>query len=380
MRTVGIICEYNPLHRGHAHLLAQAKGAETVICVMSGNFVQRGEAAILPPVVRAGMALAAGADLVVELPFPYACSSARYFATAGVRVLHALGCDTLLFGSEQADKAALLAAAKRLLDPALIAECEGRIPEIGDAAAHFAALGHTPASNDILAMEYTRAILDEARDMEILPVVRLGAGYRDTDIDSEYPSATALRKILQTGVDITPYMPPAAAEILRRALAQYGLADTARLGPALLALLRADAFPCDVADAGGGLLAHLKKAAAAATDYPSLCRAATTKRYTDGRLRRVMLYALGGVRREDLQTPPAYVRLLGANERGRAYLAKSRKTRTVPVVTKQADVAALGESAARARLLSARADGLYAQCMAAPTTPGDLARIPPLLV
>ena len=100
MKHVGIICEYNPFHGGHAHLLRSVREAQTVICLMSGNFTQRGEAAILPPRSRAAMALAAGADLVLELPFPYAAGSARYFASAGVRALQALGADTLAFGSE----------------------------------------------------------------------------------------------------------------------------------------------------------------------------------------------------------------------------------------------------------------------------------------
>ena len=102
MKTAGIICEYNPLHRGHAYLMEQARaaGAGLLVCVMSGDFTERGEAALLPPVTRAAMAVEAGADLVVELPFPYAASSARYFAGAGVGVLDALGADTLVFGSE----------------------------------------------------------------------------------------------------------------------------------------------------------------------------------------------------------------------------------------------------------------------------------------
>ena len=377
MRAVGIICEYNPMHRGHAYLLEQASGAECVVCVMSGSFTQRGEAAVLPPVTRAEMALRSGADLVLELPFPYACASARYFATAGVRALAGMGCDTLLFGSESADKETLLAAGERLLDDALIAACESRSPEVGDAAAHFAAFGDLPLSNDILAMEYTRAILAEGCDMEIAPVKRVGAAYRDTNAATTYPSATALRKILFEGGDVTEHLPSTAVDTFRSGVERYGLADTARLGPALLALLRSGTLPEDVADARGGLLAHLARAAQHATDYHTLCRAAATKRYTDGRLRRVMLYALCGVQGEDLGAPPAYLRLLGANERGRAYLAKTRKTRTVCVTTKPSDVAALGECAERQSDLSARADALYALCMEKPTLPRTLTLTPP---
>ena len=293
MQALGIICEYNPLHTGHAYLLKKAKETgRPVICLMSGNFVQRGEAAILSPHVRAEMALAAGADLVLELPFPYACGSARYFATAGVRALVGVGCDTLCFGSETADKAALIEGANKLMGADFAADFETRTPETGDATAHFAALGDTPAANDILALEYTRAILDECHGMEIFPVKREGAGYNDTALGAGFPSATALRRKLAEGADITPFLPPVVRDIWQKALALYGgTADTARLGTALLARLRAGDLPENIADCGGGLLSHLYKAAYRATDYGTLCAEAATKRYTNGRLRRYALSA-----------------------------------------------------------------------------------------
>lgn len=382
MQAVGIICEYNPLHAGHAYLLKRAREAgDTVICLMSGNFVQRGEAAVLPPHARAEMALAVGADLVLELPFPYACGSARYFATAGVRALAGVGCDVLAFGSETADKAALLAGAKRLNDADFAKEVDARSPDTGDAAAHFAALGDTPAANDILALEYTRAILDERLPLEIYPVLREGAGYHDTVLGAEFPSATALRQKLREGADITPLLPPVVGDIWQKAIFAYGgMADTARLGGALLARLRAGDCPENIADCGGGLLSHLAKAAYRATNYGELCLEASTKRYTNGRLRRAMLYLLTGVTREDLLSPPAYLRVLGANERGRAYLAETRKTRTVPVITKNAELDLQDARTARQHTLEDIAHALYALCLAQPTLPGLLASKPPVML
>ncbi len=381
MQATGIICEYNPLHTGHAYHLKRARTRGAVICLMSGNFVQRGEAAILPPHVRAEMALSAGADLVLELPFPYACGSARYFATAGVRALAGVGCDTLCFGSETADRNALFEGAKKLNDRDFVAKFDTRMPQTGDAAAHFAALGDTPAANDILALEYVRAILDEALPLEILPVLREGAGYADTALKAGFPSATALRAALARGEDITPYLPPVAGDIWKKAIAQWGgTADVSRLGTALLARLRVGEAPAQIADCGADLFAHLCRAAQNATDYDSLCREAATKRYTNGRLRRAMLYLLAGVTREDLLAPPAYLRLLGANEAGREYLAKTRKTRTVAVVTKHSDVVALGERAARQSELSLVCDALYALCLPRPTLPATLASRPPVML
>jgi hypothetical protein len=136
----------------------------------------------------------------------------------------------------------------------------------------------------------------------------------------------------------------------------------------------------DFGDLGGGLAERLVGAAWEATDYDSLCAAAATKRYTNGRIRRALLYLMAGVTRHDLLAPPAYLRLLGANEQGRAFLAQTRKSRTVPVVTKAADVKALGEAAARAQELERIAQGLYALCLPQPVLPAELAALPPKML
>lgn len=382
MKHVGIICEYNPFHAGHAHLLECVREAETVICLMSGNFTQRGEAAILPPRERAAMALAAGADLVLELPFPFSASSARYFATAGVTALELLGADTLAFGSERADLPALLSAAEATLDDRFAQKVANGAKNKGDAAVYFDALGEVLLPNEILGVEYARAIHLRQDKMALYPILRVGAGYHDTDVAQAYPSATALRKRLQTGEEIGSLLPVEVSEIWGKALARWGVADIRRLGTAMLAKLRViqpDALDC-LADCGGGLLERLVGAALEATNYESLCRAAATKKYTDGRIRRALLYMLAEVTYADLEATPAYLRLLGANERGRAFLSKTRKTRTVPVVTKPADIVALGEAATRQHTLAEISNGLYALCFSRSLLPSVLATEPPLML
>jgi predicted nucleotidyltransferase len=386
MKHVGIICEYNPFHGGHAHLLREVREAQTVICLMSGNFTQRGEAAILPPRARAAMAMAAGADLVLELPFPYAAGSARYFATAGVRALSALCADTLAFGSESADLDALLAAAKRTTEQDFDQKVANGMKNRGSAALYFDALGDDRVPpNDILATEYVRAVLLCKEQMELHPVLRVGAGYHDLDEQSVYPSATALRAKLREGADVTALLPPEVRETWQSEVSRWGIAETERLGTSMLARLRAMdggdmGEKAEIADCGGGLLERLIRAADEATDYAGLCRAAATKKYTDGRIRRALLYLMAGVTREDLLAPPAYLRLLAANGKGREFLSETRKTRTVPVITKPCDIAALGDSAARARRLASIADGLYALCMPQALTPSVLATEPPLML
>lgn len=385
MKLVGIICEYNPFHTGHAHLIKSLAGADIVTCVMSGNFTQRGEAAILPPHVRAAMALQGGADLVLELPFPFACSSARYFATAGVRALGGLGVDTLAFGSESGDLAALQALAAQAPEGAYRSITASGAQNKGDAAAYFEALGETIASNDILAVEYLRAIRYEAPFLTPLAVHRLGATYRDTVLkNGEFPSATALRAKIAEGGDVSAYLPPVARESFYEAANDYGFADTARLGTALLAILRGNGVKnnafSEVAECSGGLLQHLVKAARNAVDYASLCQLAATKRYTNGRIRRVLLYLLAGVKQADLTAHPTYLRLLAANQRGREFLSETAKRRTVPVVTKQREIKALGAMAARQHELAQIADGLYALCFAKPFSPHTLQTEKPYLI
>ena len=380
-----VICEYNPFHLGHEYLLTRVReeiGAlGVIVAVMSGNFTQRGEAAILPPHARARMAMAGDADLVLELPFPYAASSARYFASAGVSALASLGCDALAFGSECADREALVQAAMRLDSEEYAANFATRDAKTGDAAAHFAALGSTPASNDILAVEYVRTLLKGGWKMEVCPIQRVGSAYRDACIDGEYPSASAIRAAHTRGEEVTPLLPLEVRALWREALEENGgVADTAKLGCAMLARLRSGEDFSSLADCGGGLDAHLRAAALKATDFASLCRIAATKRYTDGRIRRALLYLLAGVTRADLEAPPAYLRLLAANEKGRAFLAEGRKNRTVAVVTKPADIAALGAGAERARALGAIAEGLYALCLPRPIVPAELATRAPLML
>lgn len=384
MKTVGIISEYDPLHRGHAYLFEQARaaGADLLIAVMSGDFTQRGEAAILPPMTRAAMAVEAGVDLVVELPFPFSAASARYFAETGVGITAALGADTLAFGTERGDLSALDAWAEKA---AALEKTGADEPAKATAAAHFDALGASPASNDILAVEYLRAIGKSGAKLAPFPVKRVGMGYRDA-AGAGFASATALRDMLRRGENVEPHLPPAAAPRFRAAIGE-GLFDTAKLGPAMLAFLRTaggkvteNGGVCPFAECGGGLFRHLCRAAENARDYASLCAAAATKHYTDGRIRRALLFALAGVTQKDLKTPPVYVRLLAANEKGLAYLAATRKTRALPVVTKPADAAALGEGAARQRELARRADGLFALCRPVPLLPAELQTQKPFLL
>ena len=211
MKTVGIICEYNPLHLGHQKQIRRIReefGEDCgIVCVMSGNFVQRGAPAIIDKSLRAKAAVLCGADLVLELPVTCALSSAEGFAAGGVRILSQM-CDILCFGAETADRQALLSAAVALLSkefpPLLRQELEKGLsfPAARTAALEQMGLSFLPLTqpNDILAVEYCKAILAQQSSMDIFPIHRSGS-YHAEIADSENPSATAVRPMEQGSVE-----------------------------------------------------------------------------------------------------------------------------------------------------------------------------------
>ncbi|MBQ9773984.1 MAG: nucleotidyltransferase family protein [Clostridia bacterium] len=363
MKTAGIICECNPLHGGHLYLLerARAGGAEAVIAVMSGCFVQRGEAAVADPYARAEILVRAGFDAVVELPYPYAAASAEFFGAAGVEILDRLGVDELWFGSESGDLDALARCAEVAESDAFAQryrECDKRT---GSARAYFDCLREACADaaisfdpNDILALSYLRAIRKTGARLRPVTVRRVGCGYAETALsNTEFPSATALRRAWRKeGIDsILPLLPPACAEILaresetRRAPATLSAVSDLILGTLRL---RDPAWLSGVAELDGGLSGRVSRAAWRATSYGELLELCASKTYPDARVRRGILFALTETRPADLRAPIAYARLLAANRVGCSYLSAVRKSTRIPVVTRRTDLPQ--SDAARAQL------------------------------
>jgi len=370
MKTVGIICEYDPFHKGHLRQIESSRqnGADTVICLMSGNSTQRGGFACADKYVRAEAALASGADLVLELPYPYSSSAAEYFAAAGVCILDALDVDELNFGSECGDIDLLFDAARVTASDEYAWEYRKILdsnPNTGSAEAYAKAYlsltgRELPTSpNDMLGVSYCRAAIKSKTDMKLSTVKREGAGYSDTDAgNNEYPSATSIRRLFEKKEfeKAFSYMPNAASECFMRAKDE-GLfpSDVNKLETAILTFFRlaeTDAFD-NIADASDGLGRRLISAARNATSLEEFYREAATKRYTDARIRRAVLYCMTGVTAEDLRRTPEYTLLLAANKRGRAFLSKIPDT-APKIVTKPADA-----PAGRQSELSAKLDALY---------------------
>lgn len=332
MQTVGVICEYNPFHLGHARqleLLRQKLGPETaIVCLMSGNYVQRGEPAIFDKCVRARAAAEAGADLVLELPVTAVLRSAEGFAAEGVRILSALGCGYLSFGCESGDGAAIWRVAKASVSRGYEALLHEQLRQGSSyAAARQQAMRQLgwgaellERPNDILAVEYCRAILRQGSTMQPLAVLRPGDYHADTP-DAENPSATAVRRLILSGGDWRRYVP---AECLYEEAAPHMLIWGER---AMLARLRGmEKVDWERAAHGSeGLWSKVRKAVLTQPDYESILAASKSRRYPRTRLQRLLLCAYLGIDAGQLAEVPPYVRTLAFDERGQTLLRQAKK-------------------------------------------------------
>lgn len=339
MRIAGIIAEYNPFHNGHAYQIAQtrAAGATHIAVAMSGSFVQRGEPAICSKFARAQAALRGGADLVVELPAVHALASAGVFARAGVWLLSRLGVDMLSFGSEEGD----LARLEQALDLAEQAEGseemsrflkEGMSHPRARAAAVETLFGpewseRLAGANNLLGMEYLRAIRKLQLPIRPFTVRRMGAAHDSQSAFGEFAGASYLRALMLAGKtgEVFEYLPPAAREILQQEM-RMGRApvDWHRVECLALWKLRqmTAAEFARLPDVSEGLEHRLARAAAPAGSLEEFYQAAKTKRYTLARIRRIAWCAALDITREQQQKLPSCVRVLAMNRRGGEILSR----------------------------------------------------------
>ncbi len=333
MKTVGIICEYNPFHLGHRKQidLIKAKfGPETaVVCLMSGNFVQRGAPAIFDKSVRSRAALLAGADLVLELPVTYALSSAEGFARGGVEILGKF-CDFLCFGCETGDTDTLMATAKALLSdqfkPLLHAELDKGLSFPAARASALEAMRLDAEilrrPNDILAVEYCKAILSTGTTMRPFPIIREGSYHAETP-DAENPSATALRKLIHSGGEWQQYVPECARNIFENTAVHSLEAGERAVLMKLRTMTDAEFEPLPYGSEG--LWRKFMHASRRETTITAISAATKSKRYTLTRIDRMVMCAFLGITAQDLASPAPYVRALALNDRGRAVLKQARE-------------------------------------------------------
>ncbi len=366
MKICGIICEYNPFHNGHLYQLEKARalsGADAIVCVMSGNFTQRGEAAILDKYTRAKHAIAAGADVVIELPTLFATSNAELFAKGAVKLLSSVpSIDALCFGAETADADAFWRAAKLLLnEPSSVSEEIKRLSKSGVSYARARAQAWSrqidekllTSPNNVLGIEYAKALCVYRPDVQILPILRKGSGYLESDLQENYSSATAIRTAIQHGASLKNNLPnfvlrdlPTQLENRLEILEKYAI------------LARSTDEIARVCDCREGLENAFKKAAETGASLSSL----TSARYTGSRIRRIALQNLLNIDetliRESLQAS-LYLRVLAAKKECSDVLSALAKS-PFPVLVRRRDEETLEEAAKRCLERDIFAEHVYA--------------------
>ena len=346
LKSVGIIAEYNPFHNGHKYHLEQAlteSGADVCVSVISGNFTQRGEIALLDKWTRAEMAVKNGVNLVVEMPTVFACSNAGYFAEAGVEILEALGTDFICFGSESGNTEELSRIAREIesVGPKLEKEIKDTVkgglayPRARSQAVS-KLLGEKAASaiespNNILAVEYIRRM----KNARPLAVKRLGAGYHDTDSTEGMASATAVRKLLKEGGDISRIVPEISREIIEKNTEH--MAESEMLTSLIIRkVLQSSAGELNgIFGAEEGLGNIMKARVRYWKTYEDIVDDLKSKRYTRTRIERVLVHTLLGIKREDLLCASKYIRVLAFDEKGSKYLKQAKKSGEckLPIIT-----------------------------------------------
>lgn len=370
MKTAAVICEYNPFHLGHAGQLQEMRNADTVVCIMSGSFMQRGSAAVLSKYERAHLAVLGGADLVLELPFPFSAASGEFFAQAGVAIADGISSvDTLFFGSETADTNALLQAAENVRTDAFQNALAERVGAKRNASYRtlFAKVYQEmfgedtvfSGSNDILGFLYVSALLKRGSHIQPLALLREGEDYNGAG--GGLPSATSIRKMIaqKDMASLESAVPPSVFASLLTAMENGGVADHEKFFALFASAVRAGLIAQgEFFDVPRELASRILAAAKTARNTEDFLATVRTRHFSDSRIRRAMLMIFFGVTDADAKKV-TYTSVLAANEKGRAFLSRIRKTSKLPILTKPADHQFLPEEARRAFLLSMRADSVW---------------------
>ena len=345
MKVIGILCEYNPFHLGHQKqldMIRRLQGADcAIVCLMSGNFVQRGAPAVFDKSLRARAAVACGADLVLELPVTYALSSAEGFAAGAVKTLSGF-CHGMCFGAETGTADSLMETARILLSEEFSTALRQQL-DTGKSfpAARQAALEAMGADasllaspNDILAVEYCKAIIVQGSPMQPLPIHRQGDYHADTP-DTANPSATAIRRLIQENKDWRPYIPETAADIFRDA-PSYDLSAGEKAILYRLRTMTDDEFAA-LPYGSEGLWRKLMHASRSCATLEDILTTTKSKRYTRTRLDRMVMCALLGITERDICSPAPYTRVLAFGQRGKTVLKLAREQGLFPHIGESVD-------------------------------------------
>lgn len=363
-----VIAEFNPFHNGHAYLLEFAgRDSDSVIAVMSGNFVQRGDIAVYPKHLRALMALKNGADMVISLPAGWSMSGAENFAFGGVSLIkNTKIVDRIVFGAET-DSAALLKNTAEIFNSDSINKpikrylssgitfAAARQKAVSEISEECAEILSTP--NNILAIEYLSAMNKLHFNAEILPVKRVGAQHDSFSVTGNFSSASNIRKMIINGEDYTFFVPQNIVGLMK----ENEYSDTSLIDASLMFKLRSLSLDDikKLPDISEGIENRIFEAIKSAESLDDLCEKIKTKRYTYSRIKRIILSACFGIDASYIKKEPPYIQVLGVNNTGKELLSEIVKKADIPVLVSAKDINALEGYAKTVFETEAVADDLY---------------------
>lgn len=354
MKACGIVAEYNPFHKGHAYQIEELRAnsdADVVIVVMSGNFLQRGEPAILDKWTRTQMALAGGVDLVVELPVLWSVQPADYFAKGALEILNALNIDYLSFGTEDGHRSDFLEAASFMLENEK--EIASELLQNDTMNLPYAkkmeniVLKMNPkfpldlqAPNSQLGLSYQKEIIKNGwkDQIKVVPVKRKGSAYREESIASQtvIASATALRKAVFEGDVIHPYIPDVSYRYFNDKMQEKVSWEDYFSYLKYQLIIKSETELREIYQMTEGLENRLKHSIEEANSFEEFMRKVKTKRYTQTRLQRLFTYVLLDIKKTDVDlvfTGKPAIRILGFNQLGRAYLNQEKNKISRPILS-----------------------------------------------
>ena len=357
-KILGIICEYNPFHNGHLYHIEQSKkqvNPDYTVAIMSGNFTQRGDTALIDKWARAEMALRLGVDVVIELPLIYSISSAENFAQGAIKILDSLKSDiTLSFGSECTDISILEDVANVIINepPKYVSMLKHELdkglafPKARENAVlmylndirKYANVLSTP--NNILGIEYIKAIRYLKSKINYITVKRYGTDYNSKKTYKQYASATAIREMFNNNQEIQEFLPKSSYNVMQNRL-KYGqfVPSIKTFEKEILYKLRLMSTEeiAEIQDVSEGLENKIKKAANTCNTIDELTNMIKSKRYTLTRIHRILLYCLFDITKEDVlesYKKKPYIRVLGMTEKGKEFISDlSKKNKNLPVIT-----------------------------------------------
>lgn len=374
---VAIITEYNPFHNGHKYQIDKIREEipdATIISIMSGNTVQRGEFAFVDKYTRAKMAMECGIDAVFELPFPYSCATAEIFASAGVEIASKLGASYLYFGIES-DNCKALEQIADVLDTEAYNEQVQKLnngeflsyPALRERALSNLGLKLTNLSNDILAIEYIRAIKNKKLNLKYRAIKRKGAGYKDSLI-CDIMSASAIREHYYKNNELLS-IPQNAKEVLEKQSSDGKINDKGLTNRMLLShIILSSANDIETRfDVPNGMGYYILDCAKKCKNPEYFTDELSSKSFTTARLKRTIIYSLFSV--NFIDKTPLFTILLGANEKGKKIINTNRKKEKITIITKPAETKKLTEDPKKAYEKILMVDQIYSILYMKPQPP-----------